>query len=393
MVWSDPCRARRGAAECGACRSPGTTSSATACGPSSSTAAPPAPRPRCSTSGCRTPGPTAPGWPSTCGAAPRRPRTCCSRWSLRGAPHAYRRSEAAQVAAAVAPWSEADAAKRIFDASRPLRAAGIPVLEALDVIASQMRDIVTTPTAKGDLSRELTARLDAPYLRFCRVCDATHTYEQPFRLALLRAGLELEPGTSPPVLRRIPGWRGPAARVPEHLDPVRAVLHLLGPATPRHVAAYVDAPVREVGARWPEDVTTVEVDGEERSMLTGDVDALTGGADVEGWAAGTVRPLPAGPGPGDRGAGRGGPQGPVAHARPPRSAARRTRGGRHLAAPVVREEAAPPGGGVVRGGAPGPARTRRPNAWPPSGARRSTATCPRPARGSAPCPGRRRRTW
>ena len=48
-------------------------------------------------------------------------------WTLRGAPHAYRRSEAAAVAAAVAPWSEADAAKRIFDASKPLRDAGIPV--------------------------------------------------------------------------------------------------------------------------------------------------------------------------------------------------------------------------------------------------------------------------
>ena len=203
-------------------------------------------------------------------------------WSLRGAPHAYRRSEAAQVAAAVAPWSEDDAAKRIFDASRPLRKAGIPVLEALDVIASEMRAIVSTPTVKGDLSRELSARLDAPYLRFCRVCDATHTYEQPFRLALLRAGLELEPGTSPPVLRRIPGWRGPAARVPDHLDPVRAVLHLLGPATPKQVAAYVDSPVRDVRARWPEDVATVDVDGEERSMLAADVGALTGARDVEG---------------------------------------------------------------------------------------------------------------
>ena len=203
-------------------------------------------------------------------------------WTLRGAPHLYRRREAAQVAAAVAPWSEADAAKRIFDASRPLKAAGIPVLEALDVIAAEMRDIVVTPTPKGDLSRELSARLDAPYLRFCRVCDATHTYEQPFRVSLLRAGLELEPGTSPPVLRRIPGWRGPAARVPDHLDPVRAVLHLLGPATPRQVAAYVDSPVREVVSRWPEDVATVEVDGEERSMLAADVDVLTGADDVEG---------------------------------------------------------------------------------------------------------------
>lgn len=203
-------------------------------------------------------------------------------WTLRGAPHAYRRSEAAGVAAAVAPWSEADAAKRIFDAAKPLREAGIPVLDALDVIAAEMREIVTRPTAKGDLSRELSARLDAPYLRFCRVCDATHTYEQPFRLALLRAGLELEPDTSPPVLRRIPGWRGRAARVPQHLDPVRAVLHLLGPATPKQVAAYVDSPVREVTARWPEDVVSVEVDGEERSLLAADVQTLTGADDVEG---------------------------------------------------------------------------------------------------------------
>ena len=135
---------------------------------------------------------------------------------------------------------------------------------------------------KGDLSRELSARLDAPYLRFCRVCEATHTYEQPFRLSLLRAGLELEPGTSPPVLRRIPGWRGPAARVPAHLDPVRAVLHLLGPATPKQVAAYVDSPVQ----RGRRTVAGGHRDG--RGRRGGAVDAgrgleaLTGAADVEG---------------------------------------------------------------------------------------------------------------
>ena len=53
-------------------------------------------------------------------AAPGPPRRPVPAWTLRGAPHAYRRSEAAGVAAAVAPWNEADAAKRIFDASRPL---------------------------------------------------------------------------------------------------------------------------------------------------------------------------------------------------------------------------------------------------------------------------------
>ena len=38
-------------------------------------------------------------------------------WTLRGAPHFYRRAEIAAVAAATAPWSDTDAAKRIFDAA------------------------------------------------------------------------------------------------------------------------------------------------------------------------------------------------------------------------------------------------------------------------------------
>jgi hypothetical protein len=42
-------------------------------------------------------------------------------WTLRGAPHVYRRADAAKVAAAVTPMSEADARKRVFDASAPLK--------------------------------------------------------------------------------------------------------------------------------------------------------------------------------------------------------------------------------------------------------------------------------
>ena len=93
-------------------------------------------------------------------------------WTLRGAPHAYRRDEIAAVAAATAPWSEADAAKRIFDAAKPLKAAGIPVLEALDRVATTMRDIAAKPVAKGEMSSELTRRLGDPYLRWCNPCQA-----------------------------------------------------------------------------------------------------------------------------------------------------------------------------------------------------------------------------
>jgi hypothetical protein len=197
-------------------------------------------------------------------------------WTIRGAPHVYRRADLPGVAAAVEPFSEQDAGKRIYDAAKPLKAAGITNLEALDAVAAAMRKIVTRPYVKGTVSTRLAARMDAPYLRFCRSCDATHLYEMPFRLAALRAGLELQPGTSPPVLERIPGFRK-ARTVPPRLDVVRGYLRLLGPATPKQVAEYLDAPVKDVQARWPADVVEVDVEGERRSILAADADALDGG--------------------------------------------------------------------------------------------------------------------
>ncbi|HEX2144095.1 MAG TPA: crosslink repair DNA glycosylase YcaQ family protein [Glycomyces sp.] len=194
-------------------------------------------------------------------------------WTLRGAPHCYRRSEAAQVAAAVAPWSEADAAKRIFDAAKPLNDAGIPILVALDAVTAEMRSIAKTPMVKGEMSTRLHEAMPQPYQRFCRSCNAVHLYEMPFRLSAVRAGLELVPDTSPPVLRPMPGF-AVAADHPDRLDPVRAYLHLSGPSTIKHVAEHVDSPVREVKAHWPQDAVEVEVDGETRWMLEADMTAL-----------------------------------------------------------------------------------------------------------------------
>ena len=194
-------------------------------------------------------------------------------WTIRGAPHLYRREDLPGVAAATAPFSDADAGKRIYDASRPLKAAGIGNVEALDAVAAVMRSVVTAPMVKGEMSGRLTALLPEPYLRDCRPCGATHVYEMPFRLAALRAGLELEPGTSPPVLRPVPGL-APTDTVPDRLDVVRGYLRLLGPATPKLVAGYLDAPVADVQARWPEDAVEVPVDGERRWLLAEDAARL-----------------------------------------------------------------------------------------------------------------------
>src|SRR5690606_15387263 len=173
-------------------------------------------------------------------------------WTLRGAPHLYRRSDLARVLAAVAPFSSADAGKRIFDAAGSLRAGGIDPLAGLDQMAGTMRSVVTRPMVKGEVSTAVTGLLPPPFLRYCRPCQATHAYEQLFRLGATRAGLELVPDTSPPVLTPIDGLPSPAPD-PGRCEPIRAYLRLLGPATPKHVAQYLDAPVREVSGRWPQD--------------------------------------------------------------------------------------------------------------------------------------------
>jgi hypothetical protein len=63
---------------------------------------------------------------------------------------------------------------------------------------------------------------------------------------------------------------------------VRAYLRLPGPATPKHVAGYLDAPVEDVRRRWPADAVEVTVDGETRSVLAHDERRLLDGeVDVE----------------------------------------------------------------------------------------------------------------
>lgn len=201
-------------------------------------------------------------------------------WTVRASPHAYRRADLRAVERALRPYSEADAAKRVLNAAAPLADAGIPVLDALAAVSRTMREVVDEPLVKGTLSTRMTAQMSEPYLRWCPGCQATHLYEMPFRLAALHAGLELEPDTSPPVVRRIPRW--PASQVGNleraddgddgPVDLLRGLLHLLGPLTPKQAADYLDSPVREVKARWPQDA--VEVDGMPGSVLDADLAAL-----------------------------------------------------------------------------------------------------------------------
>jgi hypothetical protein len=188
-------------------------------------------------------------------------------WSLRASPHFHHRADLLDVLVANSPFSDADAAKRLIGADRPLRAAGIDARAGMAEVASKMRRIVTSPTVKGEVSTRLTASLGPPYLRTCVSCAAVHAWEMPFRLGALYGGLELEPGTSPPVLRRIPDWprrlAGPAPdpmAAPRRLQVIRNYLRFLGPATPQQVAGFLDAAVADIKVHWPEDAVEVSVD-------------------------------------------------------------------------------------------------------------------------------------
>src|SRR4051812_37602674 len=299
-------------------------------------------------------------------------------WTLRGAPHVYRRADLPAIATATAPFSDADAGKRIFDAAKPLKAAGISNLTALDTVADAMRSIVTAPMVKGEMSTRLTAMMDPPHLRFCRPCNATHVYEQPFRLSALRAGLELEAGTSPPVIRPIPGFR-PAATVPDRFDVVRAYLRLLGPAPPKHVARHLDAPVHDAPGRRTAEAGR-GLSGPPGKGGAGPRPGRRRGGDCRGRPAlppprrrraagrrpagghppaGPLRPLPAGPRPVPARRGPGPGQGPLAHPRPSRRRPVRRRDRRHLAGPEGRR-----GGDRLRQAVAtgGPGRDHRPGA-------------------------------
>lgn len=100
-------------------------------------------------------------------------------WSIRGAPHVHRRADLGLVRAALTPLDTDDGG--------PARTA------MLREIADALAAVVTGPTAKGEISTALTARV--PRLAtWCARCGADHVPDGDVRAAAVLAGLVLAPG-------------------------------------------------------------------------------------------------------------------------------------------------------------------------------------------------------
>lgn len=183
-------------------------------------------------------------------------------WSLRGAPYVHRRADLDDLAAALYPLSETDAAQRLNETGPSVQRAGIAALDQFTIAVDAMRDAVRKPTAKGAVSTAVSKAVPKVMLRNCRACKTSHISDSAMRASFLAAGLEMQPDTSPPVMFRRKGARvttKPNARALGKL--VRAYLTLLGPATPVQAAGYLEARRADVEQAWPDDLVEVQVDG------------------------------------------------------------------------------------------------------------------------------------
>jgi hypothetical protein len=181
-------------------------------------------------------------------------------WGVRGAPHAHRRRDLRALARAVWPVDDGDAAARLGGAAPQLAAAGVGPLEALRATAEALAVVVTAPAVKGDASTALTRTAPEACTAYCRSCGVVHVQDQLMRLAALPAGLDLERGTSPPVLRPLARWPGVPDRHEGGVALVDAYLRVHGPATPGDVAAYLGTTRRAVAPDWPAGLAEVWVD-------------------------------------------------------------------------------------------------------------------------------------
>ena len=180
-------------------------------------------------------------------------------WTLRGAPHLHRRTDLPALAAALWPLSDADATTRI--ASTQIKEGARLGIAAFQAAAEAMRDAVTAPIGRGDVSTAVSARIPPSLTYWCRVCAAQHISGSLFQQVGMPAGVQIVPGTSPATLAPIDGWAGIPRRAAGTESVVGAYLRLLGPATLAEVAKYIATTQTELRPAWPDGLVEVRVDG------------------------------------------------------------------------------------------------------------------------------------
>jgi hypothetical protein len=201
-------------------------------------------------------------------------------WAARGAPHLHRRKDLKRLMAALWPFSDADAAARIKSGQIP--EAGKLGIAAFTKTAKAFREVVTTSMARGEVSKQVSARVPKVLTYDCRSCQATHIAGNVWQHSGLAGAVEVEARGKEATLGPIKNLPGPPTRNDGIDDLIRTYLRLLGPATPSEVAKYFGSAPAEMKKVWPDDLTEVSVDGRKTWLPAKSVAALESAEPVVG---------------------------------------------------------------------------------------------------------------
>lgn len=181
-------------------------------------------------------------------------------WSTRGAPHLHRRADLHSIASALWPLSDADARSRI--SSSKIREGAALGIEAFEVTAAAIADVVTSPMAKGAVSGAVSARIPPSLTFWCQPCGSRHLSGALFQQVGLAGGAELVPDAPGTTLAPIDGWPGRPKAAAGTTDLALTYLRLLGPATDTDVAKFLGTTRAQLRAVWPSTgLVEVSVDG------------------------------------------------------------------------------------------------------------------------------------
>jgi hypothetical protein len=195
-------------------------------------------------------------------------------WTVRGAPHLHRRAELPALAGALWPLSDADATARIN--TNQIRDGARLGLAAFTATAQALRDVVTAPMPKGEVSAAVSARVPEPLTYWCRACDARHVSGSVFQAAGVHGGVQLDLSRDGTWLAPVDGWPGVPTAPVGTADLVTAYLRLLGPATAAETAKFLGTTQAAARPAWPDDLVEVTVEGRRTWLPADRVDAVRG---------------------------------------------------------------------------------------------------------------------
>ncbi|GAA0794835.1 DNA glycosylase AlkZ-like family protein [Spirilliplanes yamanashiensis] len=180
-------------------------------------------------------------------------------WATRGAPHLLRRADVPALAAALWPVSDADATARI--ATNAIKEGARLGLAAFTAAAQAMRDVVTGPVPRGEVSTAVTARIPDSLSHDCVPCGARHVSGALFQQVGIFAGVSVEPRRTGAVLAPLPDRPPVPAAAHGTAGLIRSYLELHGPASPADAAAFLGSTRTALKDVWPDGLAEVDVDG------------------------------------------------------------------------------------------------------------------------------------